>query len=427
VDILLGPWFDLSEAWYPVLSWWSRSELIEGSTAALEGSTDGGETWETLYTQPPERHYWKRTALDLSPWSGNLLRVRFRFAANGVDQEGGWWLDSFSVDEPEPIPGGFLDDAEDDYDLWAIRDLGGGGWPTQNGFWNRVEGAGVDGSHAWSCREPGSTRPAYLENDDLISRPLDITDLRRPELTFRHHYRLDPDAETDVGRVYVSADNGESWVELDKIRGDFDRWHIARYELSDYRSPTLRLRFNLSTDQDFASSPGWVIDDIRLDETDAVYPLEEDFDDGLNGWQVIDEGGYGVWRTSKHHSDRGLYSLWCGNPEVGRPSSFDLDRLISPPIDLRSGPATIVGFQLRHDLNVGDEFYIEASGDGMQSWIRVWELDSTHNLRESWRGEEFELTQFGGRVVFLRLTYDAGGLTPGSGVFLDSLVIDRPY
>jgi hypothetical protein len=103
-SILTAPvLIDLTTAQAPTLRYWQRVGLSSGDLAAVDVSTDGGHTWQPLDQQLGHPAEWSERSVDLSPYRGQVIRLRFRLDARGRVPQGeqtvGWWIDNVSVTE----------------------------------------------------------------------------------------------------------------------------------------------------------------------------------------------------------------------------------------------------------------------------------------------------------------------------------------
>jgi hypothetical protein len=123
--------FDLSSVTAATLTYWAWYDLEEGyDYVTVEVSTDG-ENWQQLrppsgtdanpYGNNPGWGYtgssdgWTQEAVDLSPYTGGMVLVRFAYLTDGAVTGTGFALDDVAIPEI-----GYTDDAED----------GDGGWQT---------------------------------------------------------------------------------------------------------------------------------------------------------------------------------------------------------------------------------------------------------------------------------------------------------
>jgi hypothetical protein len=99
---------DLSGAQTPSLRFWQRVGLSSGDLAAVDVSTDGGQTWQPLDQQRGHLAEWSERAVDLSAYHGQIVRLRFRLDTPGTVPKGettvGWWIDDLTVQDVTVIP-----------------------------------------------------------------------------------------------------------------------------------------------------------------------------------------------------------------------------------------------------------------------------------------------------------------------------------
>jgi len=105
---------DLGDAVEPALTYWDKAVLTGFETFSAEISVDGGLAWSPLSWHTGATSDWEQQTVDLSPYSGQVIRLRFRLdvppgipnvaAAHGV------WIDELSIQEqplvatPAPLP-----------------------------------------------------------------------------------------------------------------------------------------------------------------------------------------------------------------------------------------------------------------------------------------------------------------------------------
>jgi len=97
-----GKRIDLSGPAAPQLSFWQRAYLSAGDLVAVEISLDGGSSWLTLDQQIGLVTDWAQRTLDLSPYQGQIVGLRFRLDTTGLLPNGamtlGYWIDDLTVE-----------------------------------------------------------------------------------------------------------------------------------------------------------------------------------------------------------------------------------------------------------------------------------------------------------------------------------------
>ena len=125
--------FDLTEVDSATLNykvWYELDEFYD--YAYVEVSADGGDTWTTLETDngtdqdPYENSYgwgytgttldWIAESLDLSPYAGQVIQLRFQVITDFTRNRDGLQLDDIEIPEI-----GYFDGAEDDSGGWEAR------------------------------------------------------------------------------------------------------------------------------------------------------------------------------------------------------------------------------------------------------------------------------------------------------------------
>ncbi len=133
---------------------------------------------------------------------------------------------------------------EDDMDGTAPNFTGEGSWALAE-----AEGRG----RVWSDSPEGNYEPNA--NRSLVSRPLDLSSVTRPLLTFEAAYDLQ--TRRDNVAVEVSED-GESWTGVANLTGKSD-WKSHTVDLGAFEGKTVQLRFRLTSDDKIEK------DGIRID------------------------------------------------------------------------------------------------------------------------------------------------------------------
>ncbi|HEX3049478.1 MAG TPA: DNRLRE domain-containing protein [Aggregatilineaceae bacterium] len=103
-----GYQMDLRSAVNPQVTFWQQMTLTSGDTSALEISLDGGQTWFSLDLQIGTTSPWASRTVDLTPYRGNVIQLRFSLDTQGSVPEGqtgfGWWIDELAVTDASIIP-----------------------------------------------------------------------------------------------------------------------------------------------------------------------------------------------------------------------------------------------------------------------------------------------------------------------------------
>jgi Mg-chelatase subunit ChlD len=82
----------------PALSFWHRYDIENYfDYGRVEVSTDNGATWRSLATYTGINTTWSRAVIDLSPYRGQTIRLRFRLTTDASVTRDGWYIDDVTV------------------------------------------------------------------------------------------------------------------------------------------------------------------------------------------------------------------------------------------------------------------------------------------------------------------------------------------
>ncbi|HVO70213.1 MAG TPA: M6 family metalloprotease domain-containing protein [Aggregatilineaceae bacterium] len=110
---------DLRPSMQPELSFWQKADLSGSDQMAVDLSLDGGGSWLPLDQQVGAVFGWSPHTVDLAPYRGYVIRLRFRLDTLQPVPDGGtslgWWIDELAVVEapvvlPAPSPTMFQTD-----------------------------------------------------------------------------------------------------------------------------------------------------------------------------------------------------------------------------------------------------------------------------------------------------------------------------
>lgn len=290
----LSPSITLVGSSNPVLTFWTYWKASSANLYA-EVSTNEGETWTSLwrhlaggsgYDDVPTQLAWQRVKVDLSAYSSNVIRLRFRIQVPGGIPDDGWFIDDVRIAEDETnvyalSAGPLLETFEnDDAPLeWY-----------NGGNWQITDEHGRNGSKAWS----DSPLAEYVKPARSVLEPrygIDLRGTTKPTLYFWTRFNLNGN---DQLLVEVSRDNGYTWSNViwDNTAASVSEWvnlgwHRIQADLTPFiqtspTDPPLRLRFRLNALNSMASSEGWYIDDFTLYDRAFLPEFGQNFSDSYN-------------------------------------------------------------------------------------------------------------------------------------------------
>jgi hypothetical protein len=98
---------DLRTAFYPHLSFWMRGQVSTADLVSVDISTDGGQSWTLVDLSSRVTADWTQVDLDLTPFVGQVVALRFHLDATQPLPEGGTsvglWFDDLTVQEVPPM------------------------------------------------------------------------------------------------------------------------------------------------------------------------------------------------------------------------------------------------------------------------------------------------------------------------------------
>lgn len=304
----LVPRLNLATASHPELSFWTQWDIAANEKLHVEVSTDLGQTWTPVWTKthgslPPgygsstrtdSGGYldtvlsWTREAVDLTPYVGTELMLRFRLdALANPDIDDGWWLDDICVQERnEPV-----------YSLPFNEtfESGTNRWYT-GGKWARI----TETAHTGSGSAHDSPDDDYRHATNSVFQLRGAIDLRgavKPTLYIWDRYALGDAYDNIVVEARASAGEFQpwsNWERLDSITEDYttswNRRQIGTHaNLESYAGKLVQLRFRLYAERGTAVADGWYLDDISVIDRDGIEPV---FTLPFNDDAEIDHGNW---------------------------------------------------------------------------------------------------------------------------------------
>ncbi|TSD01109.1 MAG: subtilase family serine protease [Parcubacteria group bacterium Athens0714_25] len=167
---------------------------------------------------------------------------------------------------------------------------------------------------------------------------------------------------------------------------------------------------------------------------DAVIIYEDNMESEINGWVVSGTDGFGgeaLWHQSQRRSNSPITSWYYGIEETG---CFDsgvasTGYLTSADIDLTGLQNSILSLAYFQDINLlsyGDSSSVEISKDGGLTWTTLASLDNTN---EKWTVENFDLANYSGSVIKIRIRLysDATEYCYNEGLYVDDIKVYGEY
>ena len=251
----------------PELSFWHQYGLQTNyDWGFVDVSIDEGANWSEVYYITGDSGQWRHARVDLTPYRGQVLRLRLRLQTDGSIQGDGWHVDDIAVGETVPPALAYpFTDAFDDSTTTMANWVPGG--------WGLTEPSG-NGSAYISTRPTGGLPDFYPGHTMLsLGAPLDLSGGSAPQLrlTYRGYDSGYNSAET---YLQISLDNGETWSTLRQF-GNSDDWLTTQIDMSAYATQTeALLRFQAYDGASGSANPYFDLEDFSLSESPADVVLE---------------------------------------------------------------------------------------------------------------------------------------------------------
>ena len=217
-----------------VLEFWHRMETEESSDMGRVQISTDNSSWDNLNTYESDIDNWKTETIDISPYGGSTVYLRFLFESDGDNEHEGWFLDDIKVYNYTTSFQGWNEGFE------------GGSLPTG---WSQVNESGsIDwtfqsGGHSGnpSSAKTGSYNAFFYDNSyggyttKLITNVTNISGLSNPVLTF-WHAQDDWSGDQDTLEVYYRTSANASWNSLAKYRSSVPDWTLRTLSLPNASS-----------------------------------------------------------------------------------------------------------------------------------------------------------------------------------------------
>ena len=258
---------DLRSAWAPMLQFWNRYAFeLNRDFGFVEVSPDFGTTWTRWGAVTGQGGTnWYPVQLDLTPYAGTMLMIRFRLLSNSANTYDGWYIDDVSVTEnPALAVYPFFDNMDGSASNWLAC-----GWQQVPG------GAAGSGGQSWQCRiGDNSYNPGGgLQQVMTLAPPLNLSLAVAPRLSFwwragsMYNNNLYAQASHDGGMTW---DTVWSWG---SAYGNSSPWSLAQVDLSAYLGyPEVTVRFLAYNDANNYNLD-FQVDNVLVDEAPADVTL----------------------------------------------------------------------------------------------------------------------------------------------------------
>ena len=259
---------DLRHAYRPVLQFWNQYSFeLNRDFGFVEVSSDFGTTWTRWGAVTGQGGTnWYPVQLDLTPYAGTMLMIRFRLVSNGANTYDGWYIDDVSVVEnPALAVYPFFDNMDGSATNWLASG------------WQQVPG-GAQGlaGQSWQCRigDASSTPGGYLQQVMTLAPPLDLSLAVAPRLSFwwraggMYNNTLYAQASHDGGMTWNTVWSWNSYY------NNSSPWSLAQADLSAYQGyPEVAVRFLAYNNTGDNFNLDFQVDNVLVDEAPADVTL----------------------------------------------------------------------------------------------------------------------------------------------------------
>jgi len=240
-------------------------------------SIDEWSDWVTLDSFRSHVVSWHHAKMDLSEYSGKMIRIGFYHVDRTEDPDGivyhyeglGWFIDDVEVFKQTNPYYTQLQDFEGEIN----------GWYSEDGIWQKgVPSTGPDSAFSGKNLFATNLDGNYLYGPDsrLISPRINLPDVsggKEVVLRFQQFFNYASSDQADVQiQIYnIQSDSWSEWIVLDTFKSYVTDWHHARIDLTQYAGNIVRIGFHhidRTEDPDgivhHYESLGWYIDDFVI-------------------------------------------------------------------------------------------------------------------------------------------------------------------
>lgn len=362
-DMLISPVFDLSNYKEAHLTFDGFGDGRRLSDGYVKVSTDGGQTWKTIY-QMPYITNWIEYHVDLTPYAGkSCVQVAFQHNDNGLFANG-FAVDNIKIkDTAEYLQLSNLSVAESVYEDAPSHQFF---ISAKNVFYNTVNKAKIE--YQISQNGKAVVEPIVLERNDEILQYQTIV------------YTIDGIPQLAAGNYEITVkviSEGQPRELAESMKGTFQVFAKApKLEMETFSNLPQGLLFG---------SKGFV-----SNESDKNYPWST-----VNGF----DNEYLSLPKKDHTGDASatmLYSQLEGFPTYGE--------LVSPLYVLPEN-ATVLEFYYALDSNVNNAFIVDIKTTGGK-WNEIWRVSKQGFYEDKeWQKGAANISKYAGKSVMLRFRH----------------------
>ena len=258
----------------PLLTFWQLYSLeLNRDFGFLEVSGDNGTNWTRLAgVTGYGGTNWLKQQIDLTPYAGVDLLVRWRLKSNSSVVDDGWYVDDVSITDNAQVAGYPFNDNMD-------TSASASNWLT-SAAWQQVGGSAQDtnAGASWQCRVgdggylPGGS-PNYYQSFLTLAGSINLQSATKPLLSFWWR----------AGGMYnntlyaqMSKDGGKNWATVWSWNSYYNAsaaWNRVQVDLGVYLGYTnAALRFIAANSSGDNFNLDFQVDQVNVSETPAPHP-----------------------------------------------------------------------------------------------------------------------------------------------------------
>ncbi|MGE4490076.1 MAG: hypothetical protein AB7E95_11095, partial [Kiritimatiellales bacterium] len=350
---------DLSDAVWPVLSFWDRFSFSGTDRAWLQISKDG-VNWSARYVCTGERTDWALQQLDLSEWAGEPnVRIRFYLYTDSTATADGWQLDDLSVAEHES--------AAQSLPVYERFEDRGTNW--LSGGWVVSSNESYEGAASAQSLPIGFT-PGNTDIYASYGKELNLSGSISPQLTL---WAKGIDDSYSHLYAQLSKDGGKTWTDLsgdmDAKPDEWKRFQFAVPAASQVDGVRLRLRAYTRT---YDRSTQFFVDRLTIGEVvpSAPVPISPTDD------SIVDV----LYPTLTVENAVDIVDDNCSYEfEIYTNAALSVDSLVSRLPVLASGDGT-TSWQVDVEMVDGQQYWWRSRATSSSDQVSDWSVTSTYHV-----------------------------------------------
>ena len=141
---------------------------------------------------------------------------------------------------------------------------------------------------------------------------------------------------------------------------------------------------------------------------------------GAGGWEFTSDSSAYTWHVTDTKANTGSNSLYFGNASATGYGDGVVAEALSPWMDLPAAPSLTLSFWLWQALEDGyDDLSVYVVTENAEQLLSLYD-----ELNPVWTEEQFDISDFGGQTVRVKLLFDSDSSNNEQGPVIDDLHID---